>query len=67
MVPFSVDFGVTGKTGKLTILTADNGYSQNVLGGEEVVKTEVKKLKQTGGKWKFELPQWSIATLVVDM
>jgi alpha-N-arabinofuranosidase len=63
-VPFSVTFGDgKGTTATLTVLTAPNPYSENVLGGTNQVITSVSTIHASGGAFSFSLPNYSIALL----
>ncbi|KAH8593964.1 glycoside hydrolase superfamily [Bisporella sp. PMI_857] len=53
-----------GATGELTVLSAADGWSANVPGGEEVVQRNVTTLTAAeGGVFSFELEALSIAVL----
>lgn len=57
-----------GKTGSLTVLSAPEGLSSNVLNEEGVAtnvvkKTELKLTAGSGGVFKFELENWEVAVL----
>ncbi len=63
-VPFSVTFGDgKGMAASLTLLTAPNPHSENVLGGANQVVTTVSTIKASGGAFSFTLPNYSVALL----
>jgi alpha-N-arabinofuranosidase len=67
-VPFKVNFpSQEGKTATLTVLTAREPTSMNVLGGGNQVVTTVSKIAAQAGCYEFELPNWSVAVLVSPM
>ncbi len=65
-VPFSIAFGQSTTTAKLTVLTAPDDTSSNVFNGTNVVVTTVTQLTSVDGDFCFELPQWSVALLTTD-
>ncbi|KAL0941459.1 alpha-L-arabinofuranosidase [Colletotrichum truncatum] len=67
-VHISLDFdGVpAGATGELTILTSSSADAQNVLGGPEVIHTNVSTVVAgSDANFVFALPNLSVATLIV--
>lgn len=67
-VPISISFEgvVQGSKSELTVLTADDPFASDVLGGPEVVKRSTQTLiADDGGAFKFSLPSLSVATLKV--
>lgn len=67
-IPFNITFPstVAGKTGKLTVLGAEDGHSANIIDGSEVVQTtQTELVASEGGVFGFELGQWEVAVLRV--
>lgn len=64
-VPFVAGFEgfQQSKQAELTVLTASDVYAMNVLGGPEVVTTNVTRLECGDGGFSFELPDYSVALL----
>jgi alpha-N-arabinofuranosidase len=65
-VPVSLTFdGVkAGSTAELTVLTAPDAFAMNEVGGKNLVKQTVSKLKAgAGGAFRFSLPNLSVAVL----
>jgi alpha-N-arabinofuranosidase len=67
-VPFKVNFpSQEGKKATLTVLTAPEPTSVNVLGEENQVITTGSGIPAQAGCYEFELPNWSVAVLVSPM
>ena len=64
-VPYNIQFeGLRqGAKATLTVLTAPSGLSSNVLGGPNVVSTDVRELFAGAQGFNFELENYSIAVL----
>jgi alpha-L-arabinofuranosidase len=67
-VPFTVNFpNQVGKVATLTVLTAPDPYSSNVLNGKNQVISTVTNINVYGGSYTFNLPNWSVALLTSPM
>lgn len=69
-VPISISFeGIAeGSKSELTVLTSDDAFASNTLGGAEVVKTSTQTLvANVEGAFEFPLPNLSVAVLKVKL
>lgn len=64
---FNVEFGKSSSTASITILTAPDPYSSFVLNGTDPVVTTTKALTAVSGNFSFELENYSMAVLTVDL
>lgn len=67
-VLFNLTLPGTTKSARLTVLTAPSPFSVNALNAtNQVIETVTDLVLSTEGTWEWELENWSVALLVVDI